>query len=469
MPQKSYQTLDYALAESGVVFVSIDVNDRPVNVLTPALQRELGEVAAQLKADENAIGAVIHSGKSSFMAGGDLKRIVQYYDMDRTAEEAYQQSRIYSESLRQLETCGKPVAVAINGNALGGGLELALACHHRVAVDDPDVLIGLPEVTLGLLPGGGGTQRLPRLIGLEKAISMILSGKSVNPAEALKRGIIDQLAPADELLAVAEKWLLADGNAEQPWDRRGYRIPGGSGLSDMTIGRLFQTSTARISARYRHNYPAPIAALRCLFNGSTVKSMDAALKIESREFSALTRNPVARNIIRTLFINKRQHKFRAQDSNERLVRDCRQAYMDEGSRMLSEGSSSAFVENAGLAAGMRDGPLSMAAKAQQRGKGNTAISMDAAKQRLLCIQSLAAAELWETSGIDPVEADLASILGWGFPSYTGGVMSYVDTMGLRDFIGICDGLVKTSGEHFRPTAWLREKAQQGNRIYPVEG
>ncbi len=140
--------------------------------------------------------------------------------------------------------------------------------------------------------------------------------------------------------------------------------------------------------------------------------------------------------------------------------------------MLLEGLKPAFIDNAGLAAGMRDGPLTMAANAQHRGKADAAISMEAAKQRLLCIQSLAAAELWETSGLDPVEADLASILSWGFPSYTGGVMSYIDTMGLRDFISICDDFSRTSdqssGEHFWPSAWLREKAEQDNRIYPVE-
>ena len=161
MPEPiSFEPLSYQLSDQGVAFIAIDVKDRPVNVLTPELHKAIGDVAGHLAADEKAIGAVIHSGKSSFMAGGDLKRIVRYYDMQRSASEAYEQSRTYSNSLRQLETCGKPVAVAVNGTALGGGLELALACHHRVVADDTKIMLGLPEVSLGLLPGGGGTQRL---------------------------------------------------------------------------------------------------------------------------------------------------------------------------------------------------------------------------------------------------------------------------------------------------------------------
>ena len=288
MPEPiSFEPLSYQLSNNGVAFITIDVKDRPVNVLTPELHKAIGEIADHLAADEKAIGAVIHSGKSSFMAGGDLKRIVRFYDMQRTAAEAYDQSRTYTESLRKLETCGKPVAVAINGTALGGGLELALACHHRVVIDNPKVLLGLPEVTLGLLPAGGGTQRLPRLIGLKAATDLILSGRYIHPEEALELGIVDQLAKDEDLLTAAEQWVLGAENAQQPWDRKGFKMPGGSGLNNMNVGRLFQVTTARISAEHRRNYPAPIAALRCLFNGSTVSSMDTALKIETREFSAL--------------------------------------------------------------------------------------------------------------------------------------------------------------------------------------
>ena len=287
------------------------------------------------------------------------------------------------------------------------------------------------------------------------------------PADALELGFIDQLAAADGLLAEAERWVLEKGFAEQPWDRRGFRIPGGAKLNDMNIGRLFQVSTAKISARYRHNYPAPIAALRCLFNGSTVNSIDAGLKIETREFSALTRDPVARNIIRTAFINKRQRKFRVEECNSAFVQHSKQAYMDEGSRMLTEGLQAALVENAGLAAGMAEGPLTMAGKSWAQEAGDIHIDVETLKQRFLAIQALAATEFWQDDRIDPIDADLTSTLACGYPGYTGGVMSYMDTMGLTQFVSLCERLADAFGERFRPSEYLRDKARQSDRVYPT--
>ncbi len=473
-----FDTMSYRVADNGVAFVVIDVKDRPVNVLTPEMHRDFGRVAEKLAGDETAIGAVIHSGKSSFMAGGDLKRIVGYYDMERSPEEAYRQSRTYTESLRKLETCGKPVAVAINGTALGGGLELALACHHRVVQDDEKILLGLPEVTLGLLPGGGGTQRLPRLIGLKQAAELILSGRRISPAEALELGIVDQVVPADDLLAVAEKWVLEGGNPHQPWDERGFRVPGGAGLNDMQIGRLFQKLTVQVGVDYRHNYPAPIAILRCLFNGTTVNSMDAALKIETREFSALTRDSVTRNLIRTMFINKSKAgrpDEAQQGRNEKLRESCQAAYISEGMSMVREGVKAALIENAAFAAGLPEGPLTMAgekalAEAQAAKPEDAPANIpdvETVKQRLLSAQALAAAECWEQGLIEPVDADLASVLGWGFPSYTGGVISYIDSMGLSAFIALCDQFAKQGWASGGPSDWLRGQAKKGERIYPA--
>lgn len=460
-----FETIQYRVADNGVAFVAIDVPGLEVNVLTPQLHRELGEVAAQLASDDSVRGAVLHSAKKGFMAGGDLKRIVRYYEMDRNASDAYEQSRTFSRSLRQLETCGKPVAVAINGTALGGGLEMALACHYRVAIDDDEIMLGLPEVTLGLIPGAGGTQRLPRLIGLKEAASLILDGTTISPARALELGIVDELSAADELLSAAERWVIEHGRSDQPWDRRGFRIPGGSKLNDMNVGRLFQIQTAKIGAKYRHNYPAPIAALRCLFNGTTVNSIDQGLRIESREFSALTRDPVARNIIRTLFINKRERKFRKEDSDVVLVDVCRQAYADEAQRMLDQGVTGAVVRNAAWAAGMKDHPTGLETAESESLPEQGSFDFAQLKQRLLAIQSLAAAELWANEGLDPVTADLSTVLGSGFPSYTGGVMSYVNTMGLPEFIALCDKFADEFGDHFRPSDSLRARSAAKQSIY----
>lgn len=461
----SFETIQYRVTDKGVAFISIDVPGLDVNVLTPELHRELGEVATQLANDESASGAVLHSGKQGFMAGGDLKRIVGYYDMHRSAADAYEQSRTFSRSLRQLETCGKPVAVAINGTALGGGLEMALACHYRVAIDDDEILLGLPEVTLGLIPGAGGTQRLPRLIGLKEATALILDGTTMSPARALELGIVDRLAAPDELLSTAERWVIEHGRSDQPWDRRGFQIPGGSKLNDMNVGRLFQIQTAKIGAKYRHNYPAPIAALRVLFNGTTVNSIDQGLRIETREFSALTRDPVARNIIRTLFINKRERKFRKDDADSALLDLCEQAYADEAQRMLDQGVPGAVVRNAAWAAGMKDCPTDPGAAESTSSPEQASYNFERLKQRLLAIQSLASAELWANDGLDPVIADLSTVLGGGFPSYTGGVMSYVSTMGLPKFIAQCDKFADESGDHFRPSDGLRARSDDDQSIH----
>jgi 3-hydroxyacyl-CoA dehydrogenase/enoyl-CoA hydratase/3-hydroxybutyryl-CoA epimerase len=467
----SLQTLSYRRADNGVVYIAIDVKDKPVNVLTPQLHQEIGAVAEILASDGAAIGAVIHSGKPSFMAGGDLNRIVRYYDQQRSPEEAYRQSRTYTESLRRLETCGKPVAVAINGTALGGGLELALACHYRVVADDPQILLGLPEVSLGLIPGGGGTQRLPRLIGIQKAASLILKGERIDPGKALELGIAHRMAPASDLVGLAEQWVLQKPDPQQPWDRKGFKVPGGSGLNDMNVGRLFQQLTASVSAEYRHNYPAPIAALRCLFNGTTVSSMDQALRIETREFSALTRDPVARNMIRTLFINRagvRVKDLLAEPATDQLRQRCQAAYIRQGLSMVETGVRPALVENAAFAAGLPAGPLALSGEDLSAYASNQATpDFNAVKQRLLCAQALAAAECWEEGEIEPVQADLASHFGWGFPSYTGGVMSYIDTMGLDSFIALCDELSSRYDAGLTPSEWLRARAQAGNRIHPA--
>jgi 3-hydroxyacyl-CoA dehydrogenase/enoyl-CoA hydratase/3-hydroxybutyryl-CoA epimerase len=466
----SIEPLSYQLSDSGVAFITIDVKDRPVNVLTPELHKAIGTVADYLSTDEDAIGAVIHSGKPSFMAGGDLKRIVRYYDMQRTPAEAYEQSCTYTDSLRKLETCGKQVAVAINGTALGGGLELALACHYRVVADNPKILLGLPEVTLGLLPAGGGTQRLPRLIGLKAAADLILSGRYVNPAEALELGIVDRVVSENDLLETAEKWVLGAENAQQPWDQKGFKVPGGSGLNNMNIGRLFQVLTARVSAEHRHNYPAPIAALRCLFNGTTVLSMDAALKIETREFSALTRDPVTRNLIRTQFLNKgksTREQIMSDENTQLLKQRCEETYIRQGQQLAAEGIKSVLIENAAYAAGMPEGPLALAAKNPEIYASNRqTVDVEIIKQRLLCCQALEACGGWESGLVDPVTADLAATLGWGFPSYTGGVMSYIDTMGLNTFITLCDNLSAQTGAGLIPSEWLRVRAQDDDRIYP---
>ena len=208
-----------------------------------------------------------------------------------------------SKLFRRLETCGKPVAAAINGVALGGGLEVALACHYRVIEDGPKAGVGLPEVTIGLLPGAGGTQRVPRLIGIPEALRLITEGRQLAPADALKKGLVHEVAPAAEIVERARQWILKGGEGVQPWDKKGFRIPGGAGQTSPAAAQAFMAGTALTARATMRNYPAPLAILSCIYEGTQVP-IDQGLRIESKYFGKLLAGAVARNLMRTMFVNK---------------------------------------------------------------------------------------------------------------------------------------------------------------------
>ena len=190
------------------------------------------------------------SAKSSFMAGADIKDMVGAFDRGITAKEASGFSWELHKLFRRMETCGKPLAAAINGVAIGGGLELALACHYRVIEDGAKAGVGLPEVTIGLLPGAGGTQRVPRLIGIPEALRMITEGKQIAPADALKKGLVHEVAPAAEIVERARQWILKGAEGIQPWDRKGFKIPGGAGQTSPAAAQAFPSTSAWVrSAR----------------------------------------------------------------------------------------------------------------------------------------------------------------------------------------------------------------------------
>ena len=274
-----------------------------MNVLTPDLMKDLGSAIDKVVADDNVKGAVITSAKDSFVAGADLMSMVNAYEDGRSAEDKYRDARSFQSLLRKMETCGKPFAAAINGTALGGGLEICLACHYRVAADNPKSVLGLPEVKVGLLPGGGGTQRLPRLIGQQNALQLMTQGTHLPPAKALEQGFVDEVVAPDECIAAAQRWILEKGDAEQPWDKKGFKVPGGAGLMHPGSIQTLMVGTALIARETSHNYPAPIAIMSCVYEGC-VLPIDAGLDIESKYFTSLLLDPVARNMMRTLFINK---------------------------------------------------------------------------------------------------------------------------------------------------------------------
>lgn len=295
------QTMTLDVDEQGIALVTFNDPDQSMNVVSPHWLEELTEVVERVAAAAEIVGAILTSGKPSFMAGADLKHILTLAGgaISQPAARAFSQraSRLH----RRIETCGKPFVAALNGLALGGGFELALACHHRVMSENPAAVVGLPEVTVGLLPGSGGTQRLPRMIGIEPALDLLLSGRKVDSAHALRLGLIDERVAQEQLLEAARRWILGAPQCTRPWDEKGYR--GSSGLLDPAVARLMSEQAAAVAARGQHNYPAPITILECVFEGMQMP-FDKALALESKHFARLLCDPVARNLIRTSFITK---------------------------------------------------------------------------------------------------------------------------------------------------------------------
>jgi len=296
-------TIKYSVDQDGIALLIIDLPDKSMNVLTPELMQDLETVVERVANEEAVKGAVITSGKKAFVAGADIKDMVTAYDRKISKREAFEYSFSLNRRLRRMETCGKPFAAAINGLALGGGLEVCLACHYRVMIDDPKAVVGFPEVGIGLIPGAGGTQRLPRLISIIESLPLILQTTNVNAPKALKLGIVHELAPADKLVEQARNWLLKTGDPVQPWDKKGYKVPGGAGASTPKNAQSFMVGTSLLAGKTQHKYPAPIAAMSAIYEGC-ITPIDTGLSIESQYFANLLTGPVARNMMRTLFVNK---------------------------------------------------------------------------------------------------------------------------------------------------------------------
>lgn len=286
----------------GIAILTLNNADESMNVVSDDWLDEMNAAIAQLRDDAAVTGVVITSGKKAFMAGADLKEMVGAYGR-LTIRDAYQFSQKATAMHRALETMGKPVACAINGLALGGGFELALACHYRVLADDPKSVVGLPEVNVGLLPGSGGTQRLARMIGVQAALDLLLTGRSLSPKAALEARIVDALAPAVDVVAAAKAWLATGPSPVRPWDVKGYAAPEQRMMIIPEVSMGFSMAVATVASKAGYNLPAPPAILSAVFEGIQLP-MDKALSVESKYFARLLTDPVARNIIRTTFISK---------------------------------------------------------------------------------------------------------------------------------------------------------------------
>lgn len=297
------QAVTYSVDADGICTLTMDLPGKPLNVLGEELQPALAAAVERALADQAVKGIIVTSGKETFVAGADLKAMDAGFDFaGRSMDEIVDASMSLSRDLRRLETGGKPVACAINGVAVGGGFEIALACHYRVVADDPRIMLGLPEVGLGLLPGAGGTQRVLRMLGFQAAAPVLMQGKLLNPSKALDARLVDKVVHKDQLLVEARRWLMEMGDPVAPWDKRGFKIPGGNAMTEE--GRnFFNVSNAMTRANSYGNYPAASAIASCMFEGSLLP-MDLALRIEAKYFVKLYQHPVSGAMVRTLFVNK---------------------------------------------------------------------------------------------------------------------------------------------------------------------
>ncbi|MDI9866537.1 3-hydroxyacyl-CoA dehydrogenase NAD-binding domain-containing protein [Flectobacillus sp. DC10W] len=295
--------------QNNIAVLGINVANQPMNVLNSESISALSEALEKVYGNSDVKGIILTSERPEFIAGADLKMILQ--NNGRAPEELFKLSMSLNTIFRKMETNGKPIVAAMNGTALGGGYEVCLACHHRVALNNPKSIIGLPEVTIGLLPGGGGTQRLPRMIGMEAAAPLLLEGKRVSPKDALTLGMVDQLADSpEEMLQKAVVWIEANPLAVQPWDevdkktgkikaRENFKVPGGNVLTPKGV-QLMMGGTAMTLAKTQGNYPAPIEIMSCVYEGLLV-NIDRGIVIEARHFVKVANSTVAKNLIRTTF------------------------------------------------------------------------------------------------------------------------------------------------------------------------
>lgn len=295
----------YAVDTDGVCTLTIDQPDSATNVMDQNFIDSFRAALERAIADQGVRGIILTSAKTSFVAGADLKTLEATLTTKQDAKTLFDRCWAFSSLLRWMETAGKPIVAALNGPALGGGFEIALACHQRIVADVRGMLVGLPEVGVGLLPGAGGTQRTLRLMGVSKALPLLLQGSQLKPEPAVEAGWIHAVVPADELLAAAKRWLVASPEAVQPWDRKGFRIPGGNSPMLPDLAQLFMGTASTLQAATFHNLPAPLAITSCLYEGMQLP-IDKALQVECKYFVKLNLDPVAGNMVRTIFINKSQ-------------------------------------------------------------------------------------------------------------------------------------------------------------------
>ena len=283
---------NYKKDQQNIVTITMDMDGRSTNVINEEFSQFWIEALEKLENEKILTGVILTSAKKTFLAGGDLDMIFKLDDPMLTFELAEN----LKERQRRLENLRKPIVAAINGAALGGGLEIALCCNYRVVLNDPNIKIGFPEVTLGILPAAGGIVRSTRLLGLESALPFLMEGKLVSPDTAKKAGFIDATVETlEELFTKAKQYILTNSEVCQPWDKKGYKIPGGTARHPK-IAQMLAIAPAILRKKTQGNYPAPEAILSAAVEGSLV-DFETASRIESRYFVELVTGKVAKNMI----------------------------------------------------------------------------------------------------------------------------------------------------------------------------
>jgi 3-hydroxyacyl-CoA dehydrogenase / enoyl-CoA hydratase / 3-hydroxybutyryl-CoA epimerase len=298
----------------GIALVTWDIPGRSMNVLDETTISELEEIVKQTSADAAVKGVVVTSGKEAFSAGADLSMLEgmhgRYTALLKDKGEVAANQMLFDESrrmsliFRAIETSGKPWAAAINGLALGGAFELTLACHYRVAAQNPKTRLGLPEIKVGLFPGAGGTQRVSRIVSPQDAMQMLLKGEAVNIDKAKALNLIHAIVPASDLIKAAKDWIKGGGRAVAPWDEKGFKLPAGPVYSKAGM-MMFPAGNAIYRRETFDNYPAARAVMQCVYEGLQLP-IDAALRVESRYFTQILRSNEAAAMIRSLFLSMQE-------------------------------------------------------------------------------------------------------------------------------------------------------------------
>ncbi|MDX8452990.1 3-hydroxyacyl-CoA dehydrogenase NAD-binding domain-containing protein [Mesorhizobium sp. VK9D] len=306
----SYTNFTLDIDADGIALVTWDMPDRSMNVFTEEVMRELNAIVDHVAGDAAIKGAVITSGKDSFSGGADITMLQKMLatfaldkenDLEKATKALFDNAGYMTGLFRKIETCGKPFVSAINGTCMGGAFEMSLACHGRVAADSDKVKMALPEVKIGIFPGAGGTQRVPRLTDQQQALQMLTTGQNLTPQKAKSMGLIHEIAEPSKLVETAKAMIRNGLKPVAPWDEKGFKLPGGP-IYSAAGANLWPPAIAILRRETYGNYPAAAAILKCVYEGLLVP-FDTALRIEQRYFTEIMQSKEAAAMIRSLFLS----------------------------------------------------------------------------------------------------------------------------------------------------------------------